>query len=347
MKKSILALIVISVLFTSCNNKKNNNTVTEEESKTEMVRVISLNKQTIARTIEYQATLKPFEEIHLAPASPGRIDLINIEVGDRFNKGTLLVQMDRTQLHQAEIQLKNLATDFKRLDTLQKVGSVAQQKYDQMKTQYDIAQSNFDFLKDNTRLLAPFNGIVSGKYYESGEMYSAVPNTQAGKAAILSLVQIDKLKAIVSISETFFPSIKMGMNTQVSIDVYPGKTFNGKVTLIHPTINEVSRTFDVEITIDNASGLLRPGMFSRVTLSPGEVEAVLLPALAVLKMQGSNERFLFVEDNGIAKRIPVTMGQRINDNVEIISEQLKTGDKIIISGQARLLDGMKVKVITN
>ncbi len=347
MKKSILALAAIILLLASCSKKETKNTAATGEAKAEMVKVIALNKQTIARTIEYQATLKPFEEIHLAPASPGRIELINAEIGDRFRKGDLLVQMDRTQLHQAEIQLRNLTTDFNRLDTLQKVGSIAQQKYDQMKTQYEIAQTNVNFLKENTRLTAPFNGIVSGKYFESGEMYSAVPNTSAGKAAILSLVQIDKLKAIVSVSETFFPVIKVGMSTQVAIDVYPGKSFNGRVTLIHPTINEVSRTFDIEITIDNPSGQLRPGMFCRVTLSPGEVEAVLLPALAVLKMQGSNERYLFVEENGVAKRIPVTMGQRINDNVEVISEQLNPGDKVIISGQARLLDGMKVKVLAN
>lgn len=346
MKKILIAAFALAITISSCSQKEEpKNTAQAAETKSEIVKVIPLSEQTIARTIEYQSTLQPFEEIHFAPAAPGRIESINVEVGDRVSRGQVLVQMDRTQLHQAEIQLKNLATDFKRLDTLQKVGSIAQQQYDQLSTQYEIARTNVDFLKENTRLVSPFNGLVSGKYFESGEMYSAVPNTPAGKAAILSLVQIDKLKAVVNISENFFPRIKAGMSAIVSSDIYPDKTFEGKITLVHPTINPGSRTFQVEITINNQNGLLRPGMYSRVTLSPGETRALLLPALAVLKMQGSNERYLFVEDNGIAKRITVTMGQRINDNVEVISNQLSAGAKVIISGQARLLDGMKVQVV--
>jgi membrane fusion protein, multidrug efflux system len=347
MKKLFYTVLVLAITVASCNKADNKNTATAAEEKSEVVKVIQLGTQTIAHTVEYQSTLEPFEEIHFAPASPGRIDQITVEPGDRITKGQLLVQMDRTSLHNAEIELKTLATDFKRFDTLQKVGSIPQQQYDQIKAKYEVAQASVEFLKQNTRLVAPFNGIVSGKYYEQGEMYSAVPNTAAGKAAILSLVQIDRLKAVVNVSENYFPLIKAGMTTDVKTDVYPGKSFAGRITLVYPTINPASRTFEVEVTIDNHAGLLRPGMFGRVTLSPGETEALLLPALAVLKMQGSNERYLFVEKGGVAKRISVTMGQRYNDNVEVLSDQLKAGDNVIISGQARLLDGMKVSVVKN
>lgn len=347
MKKLFYSVFAIAIAFTSCNQGDKANTVTATNQRVEPIKVIQLSTQKVSHTIEYQATLEAFEEIHLAPASPGRIDAIHGEVGDKVSKGALLVQMDRTQLHQAEVQLKNITTNFKRYDTLQKVGSIAQQQYDQLETQYEVAKSNVDFLKENTKLISPFNGVISGKYFEAGEMYSAVPNTASGKAAILSLVQIDKLKAIVAISEKYFPQIKNGMSTTVTSDIYPGKTFSGRVSLVHPTINAASRTFDVEVTIDNSQRILRPGMFSRVTFSPDETEAILLPALAVLKMQGSNDRYLFIEQNGIAKRIPVTLGQRFDDNVEVISDQLKLGDNIVISGQARLLDGMKVKVTTD
>ncbi|HLO89604.1 MAG: efflux RND transporter periplasmic adaptor subunit [Chloroflexota bacterium] len=347
MKKLFYTVIVLAISVASCKQADKKNTSTASEEKTEVVKVIPLAEQRIAHTVEYQATLEPFEEIHLAPASPGRIDLITVEVGDHIKKGQLLVQMDKTQLQSAELQLKNLATDFKRLDTLRKVGSIAPQKYDQLKTQYEVQQATVDFLRENTRLAAPFNGVVSGKYFEAGEMYSSVPNTAAGKAAILSLVQVDRLKAVVNVTENFYPVIKQGMKVDVKTDVYPDKTFAGRITLVHPTINAVSRTFQVEVTIDNNGGILKPGMFSRVTLTPGETDALLLPALAVLKMQGSNERYLFVEKNGIAKRISVTMGQRYNDNVEVLSQDLKAGDNVIISGQARLLDGMKVTVVKN
>jgi len=343
----VLAASLAALTSCSSGEQKKSSTVARDAEKKEMVKVMELGRRLIARSVEYTATLQAFEEVHLAPASPGRIEAINVEIGNHVSKGAVLVQMDRTQLQQAEIQLKNLETDFKRLDTLQKTGSIAQQQYDQLKTQYEVARSSVAFLTDNTRLKAPFSGIISGKYYEPGEMYSGAPNTPAGKAAILSLVQIDRLKAIVSISEKYFPLIKTGMETEIRCDIYPGKTFTGRIFRIHPTIDPASRSFNVEISIDNREGILRPGMFSRVTLNLDQVEAIVLPALAVLKMQGSNDRYLFIDHNGTAKRIAVTIGKRYDDNVEVISDELKVGDKVIISGQARLLDGMPIQVTDN
>ncbi|HDR52520.1 MAG TPA: efflux RND transporter periplasmic adaptor subunit, partial [Mariniphaga anaerophila] len=241
-------------------------------------------------------------------------------------------------------QLKNLEVDFRRLDTLAKYGSVPQQQYDQLKTQYDVAQSNVEFLKENTQLPAPFNGVISGRYFEPGEMYSGAPNTQAGKAAVLSLVQIDRLKAIVPLSEKYFPLVKNGMETEVKIDVYPDRPFSGRVERVHPTIDPANRTFNAEVIVSNREGLLRPGMFARVTFDLDEEEAILLPSMAVLKVQGSNERYLFKEENGVARRVTVAIGKRYDDNIEVFSDELKPGDKIIVSGQARLLNGVRVEV---
>jgi membrane fusion protein, multidrug efflux system len=340
-------LAALSLLAVSCGSsgEKDVKANREPEKKTELVKVMELQLRDVARTVEYTATLQPFEEIHMTPAAPGRIDAIPVEVGSRVTKGAMLVQMDRTQLHQAEVQLKNLELDFRRLDTLQKVGGVARQQYDQLKTQYDIAKSNVEFLRQNTRLIAPFSGVISGKYFEAGEMYSGAPNPMTGKAAIVSLVQIDRLKVLVPVSEKFFPLIKTGMEAKVVSDIYPDKSFTGKVFRIHPTIDPGSRSFNIEIVITNTGGLLRPGMFTRVSLDLDKVEALLIPANAVLKMQGSNERYLFLENNGVAKRVSVTMGRRYDDLVEVFADELSKGDRVIIAGQARLLDKATVKVV--
>jgi membrane fusion protein, multidrug efflux system len=348
MKRIINTVLTFAVIFTfACTGGKTTDVASDNDERAEPVRTMKLDNQIIARTVEYTATLLAYEEIHLVPVSPGRIEDIRVEVGSRVRAGELLVQMDRTQLQQAEIQLKTLETDFKRLDTLQKVGSIPQQQYDQMKSQLEITHSNVEFLKSNTQLKAPFSGVISGKYFESGEMYSGAPVPSIGKAAIVSLVQIDRLKVLVSISEKYFPLIKTGMEARLSSDIYQDKTFKGKIFNIYPTIDAVTRSFNIEIAIDNSEGLLRPGMFSRVSLDLDRVEAMLLPAIAVLKLQGSNDRYLFTEVNGQAKRISVVVGQRFNDQIEVISDELKRGDNIIISGQARLLDGMKVEVITD
>lgn len=340
----VLPIIGLTVLAACTGGEKKSVSATTEP-KVEKVRVMVLDYQTIARSVEYPATLKAYEEVHLAPASPGRIEAIYAQVGDRVTKGSPLVQMDRTQLHQAEVQLKNIETDFKRLDTLAKVGSIAMQQYDQLKTQYEIARTNVEFLRENTKLVAPFNGVISGRYFEPGEMYSGAPNTQVGKAAVLSIVQIDRLKAQVPLSEKYFPYVKIGMEAKVKSDIYSDKDFNGRIYRIHPTIDPLNRNFNVEVLVDNREGLLRPGMFSRVSLDLDEEKAILLPSIAVLKLQGSNERYLFAEKNGIARRVSVTVGKRYDDNIEVFSDDLQAGDRIIISGQARLLDGVKVEVV--
>lgn len=342
----LFACALASTFLYSCSSDKQEGQAAEvEPARKEVVQVMELQPQIVARTIEYPATLEAYEEVHLAPASPGRIEEIHAEVGDRVSQGARLVEMDRTQLRQAEIQLKNLETDLRRLDTLAKYGSIAQQQYDQLQTQLDVAQSNYEFLSDNVSLNAPFSGLVSGRYYEPGEMYSGAPNTPAGKAAVLSLVQIDRLKVLVSVSEGYYPSIHRGMETTVKVDVIPGKIFTGRVERIHPTIDPANRTFNVEVLIDNREGLLRPGMFARIKFELDKEEAVLLPSMAVLKMQGSNNRYLFIEENGTARRVSVTIGQRYDDQIEVFSEDLNPGDRIIITGQARLLDGVPVEVV--
>jgi membrane fusion protein, multidrug efflux system len=341
-----LVLLVSMFFLQACSQKRQEGQSGggEEAVKREAVKVMDLELKEVARSVEYPANLNPFEEVHLAPASPGRIEGIFADVGDRVSKGTPLVQMDRTQVHQAEVQLKNLELDFNRLDTLSRYGSIPQQQYDQLKTQYEVSRSNVEFMKENTRLTAPFNGIISGRYYETGEMFSGAPNTQAGKAAVLSIVQIDRLKAMVPLSEGYFPQVKKGMQATVKVDVYRDREFTANINRIYPVVDATNRTFNVELLVDNREGLLRPGMFSRITFNLDVEQAILLPSMAVLKMQGSNQRYLFLEQNGIARRISVTTGKRYDDYIEVFADELQPGDRVIIYGQSRLLDGVPVEV---
>ena len=354
MKRILIANIMFLIAMAGCSpGPENENKTTNVDGdpaiieNPEAVKIVTLQKRKIARTIEYSSSLTAFEENHLAPSAPGRIEKIFVEVGDRVKKGKLLAQMDRTQFHQAVIQLKTIETDFLRLDTLNKVGGISKQQYDQIKAQYDIARSNVEFLRENTILKAPFNGIISGKYYENGEMFSGAPNTSVGKAAILSIVQIDPLKAIVNISEKYYPLIHTEMDAMVTCDIYQGEIFPGRVLRVYPTIDPATRSFTIEVKINNREDQLRPGMFCRVSISMGEEMALVVPSLAVLKLQGSNERFIFLEENGKARRLTVIIGKRYDDMVEIISDELKEGNKLIISGQAKLTDGVAVTVMAD
>lgn len=336
---------IAALLATACQGPAKQQDNATETAKTEQVRSLKMEAVEIDRKVELPATLNAWEEVHLAPASPGRIEAFKVDVSDVIKKGDILVQMDRTQLLQTELQLKNYETEYNRAKILYEAGSYSKQNYDQIKTQYEVAKTNVDYLRTNTILRAPFSGIVSGKYFENGEMYSGSPIASIGKAAVLSLVEIDKLKTTIAIPESYYPLVKKGMTADITSDVYPGQQFKGTVHIVYPIVNPTSRTFDVELEIDNREQILRPGMFARVALSVGKAETVIVPDYAVLKMQGSNERYIFVVENGKARRIVVKIGDRFNDRVEIVSEQLQPGMELITEGQGRLNDGVSVQVV--
>jgi membrane fusion protein, multidrug efflux system len=348
--KSISALMISGLIIAACSSKSTTGTtdsvtaVTAEKAVIP-VKVATLAKSKIARTIDYTSTILPFEEVNMAPSTPGRVDKIYVEVGDRVSKGDNLLLMDRTQLLQLKLQLSSLTKDLSRLDTLLRTGSVKQQQYDQLKTQYDVTKTNVDFMEENTLLKAPFSGIITGKYFENGEIYSGAPTTSTGRSAIVTLMQVDPLKINVSISEQYYPLIKRGLKANITADVYDNEVFTGNVFRVSPTINSATRSFITELELSNKNDLLKPGMFVRVSMDLGEVETFVVPASNVLVQEGTNIRFVFVEENGLAKRVEVTIGKRFDDQLEIISETLKEGSKLVVEGQSRLISGDKIEVV--
>jgi RND family efflux transporter MFP subunit len=157
-------------------------------------------------------------------------------------------------------------------------------------------------------------------------------------------MQVDPLKVDVSISEQYYPMIKKGMKAEVTADVYPDEKFTATVFRKAPTINSATRSFDVEMELRNRNELLKPGMFVRVSMDLGEVETFVVPANTVLLQEGTNIRYVFVERNNVAERVEVLLGKRFDDKLEIISDNLKTGDRLITEGQARLINGNKIEV---
>jgi len=347
-EKTIPAILIIGLILSSCSPKNKPGASQDAAAATEKaaipVKVTAVAKTKIARSIDYTATILPFEEVNMAPSTPGRIDKIYVEIGDRVSKGEQLFLMDRTQLYAQKVQLASLEKDLSRLDTLLRQGSTRQQQYDQMKTQFEVTRTNVEFMEANTLLKAPFNGIVTGKYFEDGELYSGSPTTTSGRAAVVTVMQINPLKVNVGISEQYYPLIKKGMKAEITADVYTNEKFTGTIFRIAPTINPATRSFVAEIEIPNSKELLKPGMFVRVSMNLGEVETFVVPASTVLLQEGTNVRYVFIEEQGVAKRIEVVLGKRFDDRVEIISENLKEGDRIISEGQSRLLNADKIEI---
>ena len=334
-----LAIVAGMIFFnTACSSKAEDASKVEvapDSLATVSVKTMIVQTEEITRNIDYTASLIAFEEVHLAPSTPGKIEKINIEIGDNVTKGQIVALMDRTNLEQARLNLMKLETDYKRLDTLMKTQSIAQQQYDQIKSAYDIALNSYQFLLENTQLKAPFSGVVSGKYFEDGEIYSGAPIATVGKAAIVSIVQIDRLKALIGISASYFPLISKGMKAQVTCDIYPELSFQGEIFRIYPTIDNNTKTFTVEVAIQNSNLQLRPGMFSKISLDLGKGNAILVPNIALIKQTGTNNMYLFVNKDNVAVKTLVKTGRMFDDKIEIL-EGLNVGDEIIVVGQNKL-----------
>ena len=139
--------------------------------------------------------------------------------------------------------------------------------------------------------------------------------------------------------------VKKGMKATLTTDVYGGREFEGRVMLVYPTINPTTRAFQVEIEVPNRSDDLKPGMFARVAIVLGEDVSIIVSANSVLQQEGTNIRYIFLEENGVAKRYNVTIGKRFDDKIEIISDMIKPGDRLIVEGQTKLANDDKVKVV--
>lgn len=331
----MMTLLAGASLLTACSGKAKQEKAAE---RVENVRVMELNTSTVSRELEYAINLEALEEVNLVPVSPGRIEKIVVEVSSRVRAGQVLVQMDETSLQQAKISLSTLENDFKRYEALKETGAISQQVYDQTVAQLSVQRNNIAFLEKNTQIKAPFDGVISVKNYENGELYTGV-------LPILTLIKLSTLKAYVNVPETYYTLIKKGMRATLKSDSYDGQSFGAQVYNIAPTINSSSRTFQVELRIPNAGEKLKPGMFGRVMLTMGQTKAVVVPYQAVLKTQGSNERYVFVANDGKAKRYNVSLGKRFDDQVEIVSDSIAVGDQLIVAGQARLVDGVNVNIV--
>ena len=341
MNKIKIAVVLLAAMsMVACGGKGGDKAATTTKKEAEKVKVLTLESERIAKTLELSSTLEGYETMNIAPSITGHIEHIYVEVGARVQKGTMLVRMDQTQLNTTRINLASTKTELDRVTALKASGSVSQQVYDQTKAGYDQLVETERFQNENTFVKAQFAGVISAKNYEDGEMYTGAP--------ILTLTQISRLKAIINIPETYFPKVKQGMKVEVESDIYPGEVFPATIEIVYPTIDPQSHTFQAKLNIPNGGEKIRPGMYVRTRLAVGEVDAIVVPYQSVLKLTGSNDRYVFIADGNTARRVAVTLGQRFDDRIEGIpvdADAMKAGDKLVVTGQARLVDGDNLEIV--
>ena len=301
------------------------------------VAVAQVTKRDVPQDATYTSTVQAYVKNNIVPQAGGRITKINVEIGDFVKSGQVLAEIDKAQLQQAQLSLHNQEVELARLKSLYEAGGLSKSDLDAIELQYNVTKTQVDNLLENTVLRSPINGVVTARNYDVGDMCSM-------SAPIFTVEQIVPVKLLVGISESDYSKVKKGDSVEIKADAVPDKTFYGKINRIYPTIDPATRTFTVEVVVQNNYRTLRPGMFVRATVNFGTNNNVVIPDVAVVKQQGSGERFVYVlNQDGTVTYQKVVLGVRMGAEYEVL-EGLEDGATIVTGGQIRLKDGIKVTV---
>jgi len=337
MKKS-LTFVAALVAAVACGNQGANNQSVVPAQTVPSVEIAVAQARDVPLENTYASTVQAEAVNNIAPQTGGRIRKINVEVGDYVVKGQILAEMDRLQLDQLELQVQNDEIEYERLKGLYNEGGVSQSDFEAAELGYKVRRTNLENVRENTILRSPITGFVSARNFDAGDLFSM-------SAPLFTVQQVTPVKLLVGISESEYSLVKKGDQVTLTVDAIPGRTFNGKIGRLYPTIDAATHTFKAEVTVPNTDRVLRPGMYARVKVNFGTRRSVVVPDQCLVKQEGTGTRFIYVlQEDGTVRYLPVKTGRHIGTEYEII-EGLQDGWKVVVKGQAALRDGVKVNVL--
>jgi len=258
----------------------------------------------------------------------------------------------------ARANLTLAQSEFGRIEKLLAERVVSQSEYDQRKTQVEATRQQYESAKNgaeqqyqalqaararvtlarkavgDTTVRAPFTGIVAQRMVSTGDYV-----TRGMKVA--EVVRITPLRIELTVPEQFVADVKVGQPVSFSVDAFPGKTFDGQVRFVSPSLRADQRALTVEASVPNAKGELKPGMFATALVEQAKkAPGVLVPADAVRTISGTSRVFVVTGDR--AEERIVTTGQKVDALVELTTG-LKAGERVATENVNQLVDGIRVK----
>jgi RND family efflux transporter MFP subunit len=317
--------------------------------------------------VEAVGTLRAAQTSQLASQMMGNIVEIRVHEGDRIQRGQVLAVLDDAQpraaldrataadlasqqgITAADSDLALADATFKRYQTLYEKKSVSPQEFDEVKARYQGAQARRDMARAGqsqakaamqqahsalgyTRILAPFDGIVTEKKADVGTLASpGMP--------IFTVEDLRRYRLEATVNETDLRYVRMGQQIPVVIDAIGDKELQGKVVEIVPAADSASRSFLVKIEMPSDPAL-RSGLFGRAHFSRGERSSLLIPRSAVVE-RGQLQGIYVLDQNKIANLRYITLGKPSGAQVEVLAG-LQAGETLISDPGSRELSGKKI-----
>lgn len=343
----IIALVAVIALRLVSNKKIINESkqVVDRSKIPVSVAVATVEEKPLSNSFQLPATLAPIEESKISVNISGKITRLSIENGSRVSQGQIIgtidAQLKQLNLEAIELSESKLKRDYERTKELYEGKAATETNLIDAKYAYENKRIEADQIRKqiaDANIVAPFNGIISNKSLNVGEF------TNVG-TVIATIVNIQKLKAVVYVNEKDAYRLKIGQTVSVSTEVYPGSEFKGKVSFINPK-GDASHNYLVEVLIDNnGKNVLKAGTYAVVVFrSETNGTALQIPKIALA--EGLKNPYVYVVNgNTVASRKIVT-GREVGEYVEVVNG-LQIGEQIVINGQINLLDGSIISIVSN
>ena len=334
----MMAVIVLVALY-GCGEKKQAAQEQTVRVKVEQIQTVAVNgEQGFSGTIvESSATALSF-------AAAGTVKKIYVTEGQTVGQGQLIAELDPTTLQNAytiaKTALEQTQDTWNRMKELHDAGSLPEMQWIQIENQLKSATASEAMAKkslDETKLYAPFGGYIATKTGEVGQ--NAVPGMP-----IVKLVSIGSVKVKISVPENDVQRIAKGSEMKIIVPALDNREFSGKITERGVSADTRSRTYEVKATILNPDGKLLPGMICQAFTNYMQgTTGVFVPANLV-QLDGDNKTFVWVVNNGQAVKREITISSETAQGAQV-SGGLSAGDQLIVAGQQKVSNGMKVEIV--
>lgn len=336
-----LFTIALLLLLSACGAKEEGRN--KEGGPPATVTVITVKAEPWRDSIEAIGTVKARESVVISAKQSERVAAVRFESGQRVTKGQVLIELDsgtvKAELSESRSNLADLETQVTRLQSLQSRQLIAQSQFDTIVASRNAARARVQASTErlNDRIIrAPFSGVLGLRQVSQGQYVNA-------GFAMVNLDDLDHMWVDFPVPESLLSKLKTGMTLNLQADAFPERTFNAQVASIDSRIDVATRAIMVRAGIENSDGLVRPGMLMRVSLQQEEIDAIVVPELAL--QQVGNRTFVFIAaEDGTAISRDVSIGSRRDGNATVI-KGLLAGDKVVLDGTSKLRDGQKIKVV--
>jgi membrane fusion protein, multidrug efflux system len=302
-------------------------------------------------TLSLIGSAEAVQGVTIAADLPGIVDKIHFESGQQVHKGDVLVELDTRQEHaqlaSLEAQRDLAKVNYARMDGLVKAGVISRMEYDQATSQQKASEANVNEIRaaiDRKTIRAPFSGVLGIRKVNLGQYL-------AGGGAIVTLQALDPIYVNFGVPQQTASQIHVGHTLHVTTEDAAGKTFSGRVTAIDSVVDETTRNLQVQATLANPGGTLRPGMFVQVEVVSGAPQSVIALPTSAINYAPYGDSVYVISDmkdpkgqtyRGVRQQF-VKIGPSRGDQVAILSG-VKPGDEVVTSGVFKLRNGAAVQV---